>query len=72
MLNQPSKLRTKNWAETNNDSSGTYNSNSQIKIKTSMLKSRLFDYSDAHILVKGTITVPNTATQRAEHKINGI
>ena len=36
---------------------GIYNTNSQIKFKTSMLKSSLCHYSDAHILVKGTITV---------------
>ena len=27
-----------------------------------MLSSSLFDYSDAYVLVKGTITVPNMAT----------
>ena len=27
-----------------------------------MLRSNLCDYSDAYILVKGTITVPNTGT----------
>ena len=31
--------------------------NSQIKFKTSILKSNLCDYSDVHILVKGTIIV---------------
>ena len=30
-----------------------------------MLKSSLCDYSDAYILVKGTITVNNTAVQGA-------
>ena len=30
-----------------------------------MLKSSLCDYSDAYILVKGTITVPNTAAADA-------
>ena len=39
---------------------GTYNNNSQIRFKTSMLRSRLCDYSDAYILVKGTTTVANT------------
>ena len=29
----------------------------KIKFKTSMLHSSLFSYSDAYILVKGTITV---------------
>ena len=45
--NQPTKFRTKNWVEINDDSRGTYNTNSQIKFKTSMLRSSLYDYSDA-------------------------
>ena len=39
----------------------TYNINCQIKIKTTMLKSSLCDYTNAYTLVKGNITVPNTA-----------
>ena len=31
--NQSTKLRTKNWVEINDDSRGTYNTNSQIKFK---------------------------------------
>ena len=42
-----------------------YNSNSQSNFKTSKLKSSLCDYIDACILVKGTITVPNTAAAGA-------
>ena len=34
-----------------------YNTNSQVKFKTSMLWSSLCDYSDAYIIVSGTITV---------------
>ena len=63
--NQRSKFRTKNWVEINDESRGTYNVNSQIKFKTTMLKSSLCDYSDAYILVKGTITVNNTAAADA-------
>ena len=59
--NQPSKFRTKLWVELNDESSGMYNVNSQIKFETSMLKSSLCDYSDAYMFVKSTITVPNTA-----------
>ena len=59
--NQPSKFRTKNCVEINDESRGTYNVNSQIKFKTTMLKCSLCDYSDTYILVKGTITVNNTA-----------
>ena len=64
-LNQPSKFRTRNWIEINDESRGVFNVNSQIKFKTTMLKSSLCDYSDAYILVKGTITVNNTAAQGA-------
>ena len=64
-LNQPYKFRTRNWIEINDESRGTYNVNSQIKFKTTMLKSSLCDYSDAYILVKGTISANNTAAQGA-------
>ena len=64
-LNQPSKFRTRNWIKINDESRGAYNVNSQIKFKTTMLKSSLCDYSDAYILVKGTISVNNTAAQGA-------
>ena len=46
-------------------SRGTYGVNCQIKFKTTILKSSLCDYSDAYILVKGTITVNNTAAAAA-------
>ena len=55
--NQPFKFRAKNWVEINYESRGTYNVNSQIKFKTTMLNSSLCDYSDAYILVKGKITI---------------
>ena len=55
-LKQPTKFRTKNWVEINDGSRGTFNTNSHIKFKTSMLRSRLCDYSDAYILLSGTIT----------------
>ena len=63
--NQPSKFRARNFVEINDESRGAYNVNSQIKFKTTMLKFSLYDYSDAHILVKGTISVNNTAAQGA-------
>ena len=64
--NQFYKFRTKNWVEINDESRGTYNVNSQNKLKTSMLKPSLCDYSDPYILVKGTITVNNTAPADAD------
>ena len=63
--NQRSKFRTKNCVEINDESRGAYNANSQIKFKTTVLKSSLCDYSDAYILVKGTISVNNTAVAAA-------
>ena len=59
--NQPSKLRTKNWVEINDESRGTYAVYKQIKFKTSMLRSSLCDYSDVYILFKGNISLNNTA-----------
>ena len=51
------RLVTKKWIEVYHQSGGNYNVNKEIRIKTSMLRSDLCDYSDAYIVVKGTITV---------------
>ena len=48
---------TKKWIEVYDRSGGNYNINKEIRIKTSMLRSDLCDYSDAYIVIKGTITV---------------
>ena len=50
--NQPSKFRTKNWVEINDESRGTYSVNRQINFKTLMLRSSLCDYSDTYKLLK--------------------
>ena len=42
--NQPSKFKTKNWVEINDESRGNYSTNSQSKFKTTLLKSSLCDY----------------------------
>ena len=63
--NQPSKFRIKNWVEINNESRGTYNVNSRIKFKTTMLKSSLCDYSDAYILIIGKITITGAGDDAA-------
>ena len=44
----------------NDESKRKYN-NSNIRFKTFMIKSNIYDYSDAYILVKGTTTVLNKA-----------
>ena len=62
--NQSSKFRTRKCVEVNHELRGKYD-NSNIKFKTSMIKSNLWDYSDAYIIVMGTITVPNTAAEGA-------
>ena len=59
--NKPFKFRTRNWVEINDDVRGAYSPNKQIRFKTAMIRSSLCDYSDAYILVKGNITVNNTA-----------
>ena len=74
--NKPSKFRTKNWVEINDESRKTYNVTSQIKFKTTMLKSSLCDYSDAYILVKGKITingaVADAAARQADERDKGV
>ena len=60
---KPSKFRTRNWVEINDEARGTCSPNKQIKFKTAMLRSSLYDYSDAYILVKGNITDNNTAAE---------
>ena len=48
---------TKKWIEVYDQSEKHYNPNKEIRMKTSMLRSDLCDFSDAYIVVKGTITV---------------
>ena len=51
-----SKCVTREYVEVNS-LSNTYNENKSIRFEIFMLRSNLCDYSDAYILVKGTITV---------------
>ena len=57
------KFVTKNWIEVYDQSQGNYDVNKEIRIKTSMFRSDLCDFSDAYSVVKVTITVvrPNNA-----------
>ena len=68
--NKPSKLRARSWVEINHDIRGAYSLNKQIRFKTAMLRPKLCDYSDAYILVKGNITVNNTAAGAAANNTN--
>ena len=74
--NHPSKFRTKNWVEINDESRGTYNLNSQIKFKTTMLRFSVCDYGDAYNLVKGKIKITgagdNAAARRVDERDKGV
>ena len=57
-----SRFITKKWKEVHDQSGNAKircNPSKQIRFKTSMLRSDLCDFSDAYIVVKGTITVTN-------------
>ena len=72
--NQPSKFKTRNLLEINDESRGTYAGNS-IKFKTTILRSNLCDYADAYILVKGRTTISGAvdgATRRADERDKGL
>ena len=73
--NQPSKLRTRNWVEINDESRGTYTSN-DITFKTTKRRSSLCDYADTYILVKGTRTITGAgnadAIKQADERGKGV
>ena len=70
-----SKFRTRNWVEINDESRGNY-ANSDIRFKTTMLRSDLCDYADSYILKKGTITITgagdDAAARRADERNKGV
>ena len=72
---RPSKFRTRNWIEVNDESRGIYTGNS-INFKTTMLRSNLWNFSDAYILVKGTVTITgagdNAAAREVDEKYKGV
>ena len=74
--NQPTKYKTKNWIEIDDGARRKCNKDSQIKFKTSILNSNLCNYSDAYILVSGTITVTgegdNDAAKRTDERNKGV
>ena len=69
-----SKFTTRNWVEINDESRGNC-ANSDIRFKTTMLRSNPSDYADSYILVKGTITITgagdDTAARRAYERSKG-
>ena len=63
-----SKFVTREYIRVNS-LSNTYNENKSIRFKTPMLRSNLCDYSDAYILVKGTIMVTAPGTNNGANNI---
>ena len=51
------RFDTKKWIEVYDQSEGNYNVNKEIRIKTSVLRWDLCDFSDAYIVVRGNIIV---------------
>ena len=47
--NQPSKFKRKNQVEVNHESRGMDHEDNEIRFKTSVLRSSLWDYSDAYL-----------------------
>ena len=58
----------KNWIEINDQSRGVCNVNSDIRFKTTTLKSGLCGYSNPYILVKGRITITGAGSDAAAIK----
>ena len=57
---------TKKWIEVYDQSEKNYNPNKDIRIKTSMLRSDLCDFSDAYTVVKRNISVVKKIFTAAE------
>ena len=62
------RFTTKKWVEIFDQSGGIYSVNKEIRIKTSMLRSDLFDYSDAYIVVKGDIALEGDNDANKQNK----
>ena len=60
---------TKKWIEVYDQSGEIYNTNKQIRFKTSMLRSDLCDYSEVYIVVKGDITVEGANNKIIENRL---
>ena len=63
---------TKNWVEVHDQSGspeGRYKPSKQVRFKTSMLRPDLCDFSDAYIIVKGTITVTDADNDAYDKKL---
>ena len=74
--NLPSGYRIKNWIQINDHLRGAYNTYSDIRFKTTILKSWLCHYSDAYILVEGSIAITgagdNAEARQADERNKGV
>ena len=59
---------SKKWIKVYDQSEKNYNPNREIRIKTSMLRSDLCDFSNAYIVVKGTMTVTEPGNAKKKNK----
>ena len=64
--NKVPRFINKKWIEVHDQSAEAYNTNKQIRFKSSMLRSDLCDFSDACIVVKGIATVSTDERDRDE------
>ena len=72
-LDNVPRFITKKWVEVHDQSGSAedrYKPSKQIRFKPSMLRSNLCDFSDAYIVVKGTITVTDPNNGVYEKKIS--
>ena len=60
---------TKNWIKVYDQSGENYSVNKENRIKTSMLRSDLCDFSDAYIVVKGNITVTDPGNAKRNKSV---
>ena len=62
-------LLLEKWVEVHDQSEKNYSPDKEIRIKTSMLRSDLCDYSDAYIVAKGDITLEGNNDANKRKKI---
>ena len=65
LLDNASNEPSKKWIKINDQSWRLYNTNSDIRFETTMLKPSLYDYGHAYVLVKGIITITRAGNDAA-------
>ena len=71
-LDEVPRFITKKWVEVHDQSGSAedrYKPSKQIRFKTSMLRSDLCDFSDAYIVLNGTITFTNPDNNAYDKKL---